>query len=196
MEFALSTAPAAQWQGLCLQCCSCSPMARRSPSVLLLQPNGEAFAFTIALAAQWRGVRLHCFSCSPMARRSPSLLLLQPNGEAFAFTIALVAQWRGVRLHYFSCSPMARRSPSLLLLQPNGEAFAFSWQGVRLESGRRRVEPRVCLFVCFPFPRLSYTSDLEIGTPIATPPGARRFRVSARTGWPCVSILLLGETAS
>ena len=33
------------------------------------------------------------------------------------------------------------------------------------------------------------TSDLKIGTPVATLPGARRYRVSAGTGWPGVSIM-------
>ena len=35
----------------------------------------------------------------------------------------------------------------------------------------------------------SYTSDFKIGTPVATLPGAWRYRVSAGTGWPGVSIL-------
>ena len=35
----------------------------------------------------------------------------------------------------------------------------------------------------------SHTSDLEIGTPVATLPGARHYRVSAGTGRPGVSIL-------
>ena len=43
----------------------------------------------------------------------------------------------------------------------------------------------------------SHTSDLKIGTPVATLPGAWRYRVSAGTGRPGVSILLwLGEVAS
>ena len=33
------------------------------------------------------------------------------------------------------------------------------------------------------------TSDLKIGTPVATLPDAWRYRVSARAGWPGVSIL-------
>ena len=36
---------------------------------------------------------------------------------------------------------------------------------------------------------LSYTGDLKGGTPVATLPGAWRYRVSAGTGWPGVSIL-------
>ena len=35
----------------------------------------------------------------------------------------------------------------------------------------------------------SHTSDLKIGTLVATLPGAWRYRVSAGTGWPGVSIL-------
>ena len=42
----------------------------------------------------------------------------------------------------------------------------------------------------------SHTSDLNIGTPVATLPGAWRYRVSARTGRPGVSILWLGEMES
>ena len=39
----------------------------------------------------------------------------------------------------------------------------------------------------------SHTSDLEIGTPVATLPGAWHYRVSTGTGWPDVSILWRGE---
>ena len=35
----------------------------------------------------------------------------------------------------------------------------------------------------------SHTSDLKIGTPVATLPGTWPYRVSAGTGWPGVSIL-------
>ena len=46
------------------------------------------------------------------------------------------------------------------------------------------------------FSGLSHTSDLEIGTPADTLSGAWRYRVGAGTGWPGVSILLLGEVES
>ena len=46
------------------------------------------------------------------------------------------------------------------------------------------------------FPGLSQTSDLKIGTSVATLPGAWRYRVSAGSGWPSVSILWLGEMES
>ena len=39
----------------------------------------------------------------------------------------------------------------------------------------------------------SHTSDLNIGTPVATLPGAWRYSVSTGTGRPGVSILWLGE---
>ena len=42
----------------------------------------------------------------------------------------------------------------------------------------------------------SHTSDLTIGTPVATLPGAWRYRISAGTGRPGVSILWLGEVES
>ena len=35
---------------------------------------------------------------------------------------------------------------------------------------------------------LSHTSDLKIGTPVATQPGVRRYRASDGTGWPVVSV--------
>ena len=46
------------------------------------------------------------------------------------------------------------------------------------------------------FPGSSHTSDLKIGTQVATLPGAWRYRVSDGTGWPDVSILRLGEMES
>ena len=39
------------------------------------------------------------------------------------------------------------------------------------------------------FSGLSHTSDLKIGTPVATLPGAWRYRVSTGTGRPGVNIL-------
>ena len=42
----------------------------------------------------------------------------------------------------------------------------------------------------------SHTSDLNIGTPLATLPGAWGYRVSAGTGLPGVSVLWLGELES
>ena len=46
------------------------------------------------------------------------------------------------------------------------------------------------------YPRSSHTSDFKIGTPAATLSGAWRYRVSAGTGRPGVSILWLGDVES
>ena len=43
--------------------------------------------------------------------------------------------------------------------------------------------------VCGIFSGSSHISDLKIGTPVATLPGAWRYRVSTGTGLPSVSIL-------
>ena len=43
--------------------------------------------------------------------------------------------------------------------------------------------------LCRDFSKLSDTSDLEIGSPVAALPGTLRYRVSTGTGWPGVSIL-------
>ena len=45
-------------------------------------------------------------------------------------------------------------------------------------------------------PGSSHTSDLKTGTPVAILPGGWHYKVSARTGWPGVSILWLGEMES
>ena len=39
------------------------------------------------------------------------------------------------------------------------------------------------------FSGLNHTSDLKIGTPVATLRGAWHYRVSSGTGWPVISIL-------
>ena len=46
------------------------------------------------------------------------------------------------------------------------------------------------------FSRSNHTNDLKIGTPVAILPGAWRYRVSAGSGRPDVSILWLGEVES
>ena len=76
--------------------------------------------------------------------------------------------------------------PLLLLLRPprwpSGKASASRKEGTGFESRLRRH-----------FSGSSHTSDLKIGTPLATLPGAWRYRVSTGTGRPGVSILGLGE---
>ena len=46
------------------------------------------------------------------------------------------------------------------------------------------------------FSRSTHAGDLEIGSQVATLPGAWCYRVSARTDWPGVCTLWLGETES
>ena len=46
------------------------------------------------------------------------------------------------------------------------------------------------------FPGSSHINDFKIGTSVVSLPGAWRYRVSAGTGWPGVSIPLLGEVES
>ena len=57
--------------------------------------------------------------------------------------------------------------------------------GARLESGRSRYEPGLRWVLS----GSSHTSDLNIGIPVATLPGAWCCRVSPGTGRPGVSIL-------
>ena len=61
---------------------------------------------------------------------------------------------------------------------------------------RERKIPSSNLACAKIFPGSSHTSDLEIGTPVATLPDTWRYRVSAGTAWPGVSILWLGEMES
>ena len=65
------------------------------------------------------------------------------------------------------------------------KASASRAEDPRFESGLRRI-----------FPGSSHTSDFKIGTPVAALPDAGRYRVSAGTDRPGVSILWLGEMES
>ena len=59
---------------------------------------------------------------------------------------------------------------------------------VKASSSERKISSSnpACDWI---FSGSSHTSDLKIATPKATLPGAWRYRVSAGTGWPGVSIL-------
>ena len=69
---------------------------------------------------------------------------------------------------------LASRPP----LWPSGKASASRVEGPGFESRLR-----------WDFSGSSHTSELKIGTLVATLPGAWGYRVSAGTGWPGVSIL-------
>ena len=75
------------------------------------------------------------------------------------------------------------------------------WQdrlvGLVVKASTSRVEdPRFKSGLRRDFLGSSHFSDLKIGTPVATLPGAWRYRVSAGTGRPGVNILWLGEVES
>ena len=77
--------------------------------------------------------------------------------------------------------PACSASPSAAIYRLVGlvvKASASRAEGPGFESRLRRD-----------FSGSSHTSDLNIGTPVATLPGAWRYRVSAGTGRPGVSIL-------
>ena len=63
------------------------------------------------------------------------------------------------------------------------------------KASASRAEDRVQLALGF-FRGSSHTSDLKIGTPVATLQGAYCYRISAGTGRPGVSLLWLGEVES
>ena len=63
---------------------------------------------------------------------------------------------------------------------PSGKAPASRTRGMWFESH---------------FPCGCHTSDLKISTLMAMLSGARIYRISTRTGWPFVSMLLLGRSA-
>ena len=64
-------------------------------------------------------------------------------------------------------------------------------------SASRAVDPGFGFrFFRGDFSGSSHTSDLEIGNPVATRPGAWRYRVGAVTGWPEFSILWPGRMES
>ena len=68
-------------------------------------------------------------------------------------------------------------------------------QTTSLSTSKIACNMSTCLPSSYLYTYLS-TSDSKIGTPVATLPGAWRYRVSAGTGWPGVSILWPGEVES
>ena len=68
--------------------------------------------------------------------------------------------------------------------------------GLVCSPRERKIQSSIPTRAVWIFSGSSQTSDLKIGTPVATLPGAWRYGVSIGTGWPGVSILELGEVAS
>ena len=87
-----------------------------------------------------------------------------------------------------SCLQLLRGRP--LFLFPRG--FQVRAWPVVLDAGFLTVDSRLHR----DFSGSSHTSDIKRDIPVATLSGAWRYWVSAATGWPGVSILLLGEIES
>ena len=88
-------------------------------------------------------------------------------------------------------------SPWLPLCAAFGPSVVSRLAGIVVKastSGAEYLGFKSCLR--WDFSGSSHTSDLKIGTPVATLPGAWRYRVSAGTGQPGVSMLWLGEMES
>ena len=84
-------------------------------------------------------------------------------------------------------------SISVYTINNYGHQSALWWlssKGICLESDRLWFNS---CFRCGSFSGLSHICDLEIGTPVATLPGALHYRISTGTGQPSVRILWLGE---
>ena len=106
----------------------------------------------------------------------------------FAWGLVCIFPWQGCPLHY-----LAWVGP------PPCVHYGYRLVGLVVKASVSRAEdpgfesPAPC---CGIFSGSSHTSDLKTGTPVATLPGAWRYRVSAGTGRPGVSILWLGEAES
>ena len=84
---------------------------------------------------------------------------------------------------------------SSYLIAENKSAFPFCLNrllGIVVQASAWRAEdPGFESHLRRGFSGSSHTSDLKIGTPVASLPGAWRYSVIVGTGWPDVSILCL-----
>ena len=119
--------------------------------------------------------------------------------ERWQFHDSWVAPLVSEKLEHQTLSPSLFLSPSLsfslFLPPPPPPSLSLSLTHTKA-SASRAEDPRFECRLHRNFSGLSHTSDLKIGTPVATLPGAWRYRVSAGTGQPGVSILWLGEMES
>ena len=78
--------------------------------------------------------------------------------------------------------------PVWMIISLLGQSYRLIGQVVRHPPRERKIPGSnpACAGI---FSGSSHTSDSKIGTPVATLPGAWRYRVSAGTGQPSVSIL-------
>ena len=84
---------------------------------------------------------------------------------------------------------LALCEPLVLPSVPSAPSFVDHLVGLVVKASASRAEdPGFESRLRRDFSGSSHTSDLKIGTPVATLPGAWRYRVGAGTGWPGVSI--------
>ena len=108
-----------------------------------------------------------------------------PFGSALLVTVFL----------FHCCSVLKKKSSSQQIILCFPCFWPPSWPSGKV-SASRVENPRFKSCSHRDFLGSSHTSDLKIGTPVATLPGAWHCRVSAGTGRPGVSILWLGEMES
>ena len=87
----------------------------------------------------------------------------------------------GTKPHWGSCAVFWLQTASVVEAHLTGLVIRASALGVEVPGLESRLK--------WDFSGSSHTSDLKIGTPVATLPGAWRYRVSSGTGQPGVSIL-------
>ena len=107
-----------------------------------------------------------------------------------AFPGGVVSRWSKIEIENFP--------PSVSLFGSTPLHSSFNrLVGLVVKASASRAEIPGLNHACAGiFSGSSHTSDWKIGTPVSTLPGAWRYRVSAGTGRPGVSILWLGEMES
>ena len=133
---------------------------------------------------------------------------LRRKGRAAAgwMGAAISSVWRRLNTAAHSLSPHTLRHQAVLcydFCSPSGMVVSKSLLpdglvGLVIKASTLRAEDPgfECQLRWDFFSGSSHTSDFKTDTPVATLPVAWRYRVSAGTGWPGVSILWLGEVES
>ena len=160
----------------CWKDCSAQPVHDFSP-----QPT----SFFILGSTDWILGVLYCADAHALTCSTPSLVsirsvvMLGRHGTAHSISYFLTS---GVSDVFFSVN-FVRKSRTL-------PSTADRLVGLVVKASASRAEdPGFESFLRRDFSVLSHTSDLKIGTPVATLPDAWGYRVSAGTGRPGVSIL-------
>ena len=150
------------------------------------------FLYTFAQVARWCNTAGGSSKFKPSSNRRsdlrgrPRWRQRRVKGPAHAATFAYCnPQYRACNNRRPPCSKPAGLAGGL---QGERENFYPCKKGLRRPPREREVPGSnpACAGI---FSGSSHTSDLKIGTPVATLPGAWRYRVSTGTGRPGVSIL-------